>query len=450
MSEEVLQAERERAIHLLRSGHPVPEVAEILGRSERWVRKWRKRFEQKGWKGLKSCSRRPRHLTCQLPDRVRQAILETRSELEAEAARGEGLKFIGSPAIRTRLREKGIKPLPSRRTIERVLHQAGMTRPRQSSRAKEPAYPRLRPHQPHTLVQVDIYPRYLRGGQPVACFNGLDVVSRRPVCRASPRRRSRDAADFLCHLWATVGVPRYTQVDNEACFSGGFSHPCVLGRVVRLALMAGTELVFSPVRHPRSQGAVERFHRTYARHVWEDTLLADIAQVNEQAERFVQRYIRRPHPQLGERTPAQVHRSRPAPPLPAHFPDLSAPLPKRLPLYAGRVHFIRKVNEAGQVKVLNRAWAVPGAAVGQGVWVTLTLTPQGASLEVFDAAPDASRRRRLVRHPFPVKEPVRPWPRASSRVSRSLTALFARLGNRLQAPIAALLPARCPGGSPAC
>ncbi len=446
MNEEVLQAERERAIHLLRSGHPVPEVAGILGRSERWVRKWRKRFEEEGWEGLKSRSRRPRRLVRQLPDRVRHAILETRSELEAEAARGEGLKFIGSPAIRTRLKEKGIEPLPSRRTIERVLHRAGMTRPRQTSSAEEPAYPRLRPDQPHTLVQVDIYPRYLQGGQPVACFNGLDVVSRRPVCRAYPRRRSEDAADFLRHLWATVGVPRYTQVDNEACFSGGFSHPCVLGRVVRLALMAGTELVFSPVRHPRSQGAVERLHRTYARHVWEDTLLADIAQVNERAQRFVQRYIHRPHPQLDERTPAQVHRSQPAPPLPAHFPDLSAPLPKRLPLYAGRVHFIRQVNEAGQVKVLNRAWTVPGAAVGQGVWVTLTLSPQGASLEVFDAAPDAPRRRRLVRHPFPVKDPILPWPQASPKLARPSTAILARLGNLLRAPIAALLSARCLGG----
>ena len=48
MSEEVLKAERERAIHLLRSGHSVPEVAQALGHSERWVRKRRKRFEERG------------------------------------------------------------------------------------------------------------------------------------------------------------------------------------------------------------------------------------------------------------------------------------------------------------------------------------------------------------------------------------------------------------------
>ena len=172
--------------------------------------------------------------------------------------------------------------------------------------------------------------------------------------------------------------------------------------------------------------------------------------MNEKAEAFVQRYIRRPHPQLGERTSEQVHKSQPVRDVPAHFPKLSKPLSEHLPLYAGKVHFIRKVNEEGKVKVLNQEWAVPEAAVGQGVWVTLTLSPQGAYLEVFDAAPDAPRRRRLVRHPFPVKEPLHPQHQASPASSSPLITILARLRNLLQAPIAALFPARCLGGSSTC
>jgi len=34
-------------------------------------------------------------------------------------------------------------------------------------------------------------------------------------------------------------LPDYTQVDNESCFSGGFTHPGVLGKVLRLGLMVG-------------------------------------------------------------------------------------------------------------------------------------------------------------------------------------------------------------------
>jgi hypothetical protein len=74
------------------------------------------------------------------------------------------------------------------------------------------------------------------------------------------QRRAEDAADFLIHVWQEVGLPRYTQVDNEGCFSGGFTHPGVLGQVVRLALWVGTELVFNPMYNPESNGYVERFH----------------------------------------------------------------------------------------------------------------------------------------------------------------------------------------------
>jgi transposase InsO family protein len=58
-------------------------------------------------------------------------------------------------------------------------------------------------------------------------------------------------------------LAKYTQIDNESCFSGGFTHPGVLGKVLRLGLYVGTELVFSPFRHPESNGYVERFHQDY-------------------------------------------------------------------------------------------------------------------------------------------------------------------------------------------
>ena len=69
---------------------------------------------------------------------------------------------------------------------------------------------------------------------------------------------------------------------------------------------------------------------------------------------------------------------------------------------------MRAVDEKRQVKVLNMHWDVLQAQPCQGVWVTLKLTPVGAALLVFDAAPDAPKRNRLARHPFPFKEEVMP------------------------------------------
>ncbi|RMH40847.1 MAG: hypothetical protein D6694_09615 [Gammaproteobacteria bacterium] len=402
MDTDALVHERQRAIHLLRAGRSVGEVAQALGRSERWVRKWRRRFREEEWEGLKSRSRRPKHLSRRLPEPVRQAIREARSELEAQASTGQGLKYIGSSAVRTRLKDNGISPLPSRRTIERVLQEAGMTRPRRDVQPATPL-PRLQTIGPHTLVQIDIVPHFLQGGQAVACFNALEVGTRYPTGRAYAHRRAQEACEFAVHVWKTIGIPTYTQVDNEGCFSGGHTHPYVLGRLVRLALMVGTELVFSALREPESQGFIERFHQDYNSHVWQDTYLASLEEVNQRGDWFFQAYRRRPHPQMEGRTPQEVHQVEAEHRLP---PDFFLPS-GRIPLYAGRVHFIRRVQEDRTIRVLNVSWPVPKAEVGQGVWATLELcSGQKAWLRVYDGAPDAPQRKLLVAHPFPLREPV--------------------------------------------
>jgi transposase InsO family protein len=191
------------------------------------------------------------------------------------------------------LKAQKFTPLPSIPSIERVLRQAGLTRQKETATEPGIIYPHLQPSAPHQLCQVDIFPQYLQGGQRVACFNALDVVSHYPTGQARAQRRSQDAADFLLHVWQELGIAHYTQVDNEGCFSGGATHQHVLGKVVRLALDVGTELVFSPVNHPESNGYVERFHQDYSRHVWQDTYLADLDAVQTQADRFFEQYRQR-------------------------------------------------------------------------------------------------------------------------------------------------------------
>ena len=105
--------ERLTAIHLLRAGHSTTAVAEQLGRSPRWVRKWRQRYEQAGWAGLQERSRAPRQHGRRFSPAVSQLVIQARSELEAEAALGQGLKYIGGRAVRTKLRGRLPTALPS-------------------------------------------------------------------------------------------------------------------------------------------------------------------------------------------------------------------------------------------------------------------------------------------------------------------------------------------------
>lgn len=400
-----LQAERETSIHLRHAGLETDEIAAQLDLSERWVRKWWRRFRTGGWAALAGKSRAPHNHGTELPEAVKQAVRQTRSELEAEAESGEGLKYIGSSAIRTRLKQKKVNPLPSTSSIERILRDAEMTRPRQKTTPI--VYPRLWPETAHVLYQVDHAPHYLEGGEQVYNFNAIDTVSRYPTGQVFTRRRAKDARAFLLHVWQVMGIPCYTQVDNEACFSGGFTHPCVLGQCVRLALLVGTELLFSPINHPQSNGTVERFHQAYQKHVWEDTYLADVAAVERQGERFFALYReRKDHVALAGKTPRQRHEQAPAQTVPASF----LPPEGKLAIYAGRLHFMRRIKPGGKVSVLNVDWDLPDHDLKQGVWVTVELKPEESQLLIYDEAPDVPERQLLVSHPFPVKEPVLPRP----------------------------------------
>jgi len=397
--------ERETAIHLLRSGRTPTEVAQELERSLAWVYKWHQRFfEQQDWADLADRSRAPRHCPTQLGEEMRQAIRHARSVLEAEAGEPGKLSYIGAPAVQARLRHQPISPLPSISSIERVLAAAGMTHPRSSEAKASVVYPHLEPVTPHQLVQVDIVTRFLPGGAQVACFNGLDVISHYPTGQQYASRRSTDASDFLVHLWQRLGIPDYTQVDNEGCFSGGFSHPGVLGKVVRLGLFVGTELVFSPIRHPESNASVERFHQDYLQHIWDKLDLPDLTTLQHHSPSFFEAYRHSEHiAALQGRSPTQLHFEQPVHPWPTE-----GSLPQPLPLTAGQLHFMRRVDQAHQITLLNLTWTVPQARPDQGVWATLTLSSQRAKLRVYDTAPDAARRTCLAEHPFPLTEPVQP------------------------------------------
>ena len=418
MSTKDLVKEREQAIHALRSGKSVKEVAVTLNRHPNWVRKWWKRYQEKGWSGLQDQSKAPKRHGRKLTTVVKQAICQARSELEAEAARGEGLKYIGAPAVRTRLKARKIEPLPSISSIERTMRAYDLTKKRKTQEEPSIKYPHLKPSAPHQLCQVDIVPHFLSGGKRIACFNALDVVSRYPSGQAFSQRRSKDAAAFLVHVWQEIGVARYTQLDNEGCFSGGATHKYVLGKVLRLALNVGTEVVFSPIHHPQSNGYVERFHQDYDRHVWKDTYLRHQDDVQAQSKIFFELYRHSEHHSaLNGHSPATCHYQQ----RPNKLPEDFTLAEEKLPLREGRVHFIRRIDPDGSVKVLNARWTVPEPDFDKGVWVTIEFQRDGATLYIYDAAPDIADRQCLASYPFPLKEAVLPHPNQNKKAPATIT-----------------------------
>lgn len=404
MSEKTDSEDRKSLVHLLNSGKKPGEAAQELGRSRAWAYKWQSRYEEGGWAGLQSHSRAPKHVPNRTSAKVCLGILRIRSELEAEAEDKDNLGYIGADAIYGRMCADGIEPLPGVSTIERILRQAGRTKPRPPQIEKEVVYPHLKPTAACQLTQVDIVPHYLTGGQSIACFNSIDGVSRYPAGKQFANKRSVDAAEFILHTWRELGLSEYLQMDNESCFNGGSKHPGVIGKVVRLALYVGVQPLFSPFYHPQSNAVVERFHQDYSDFVWKKEHLENLAAVHQRSALFFPNYRNsHHHSALGGRSPAEIHHSVPARHLPLGFS-----LPNPLPITAGQVHFLRAVDETRHVLILNKVWSVGLGIPDQGVWSTLSLKPSGATLRIYDAAPDAPKRFCLAEHPFPLIEPVVP------------------------------------------
>ena len=201
-----------------------------------------------------------------------------------------------------------------------------------------------------------------------------------------------------------MGLSEYLQMDNESCFSGGYKHLGVIGKVVRLALYVGVQPVFSPFYHPQSNAFVERFHQEYSGFVWKKEHLENLAAVRKRSALFFPNYrSSHHHSALNGRSPLEIHRTLPVRKLPFGFS-----LPNPLPITTGQIHFLRAVDEKRNVLILNKVWSAGLGMPDQGVWATLSFKPGDATLRIYDAAPDAQKRRCLAEHPFPLNEPVVP------------------------------------------
>lgn len=399
-----VESARHSLIHLLRSGQPPQEAALELGYCLSWVYKWWGRFNETGWDGLKSPSRVPHHQATRISEKTKWKILEIRAELEEEANQPNTLSYIGAGAIRGRMLERCLKTIPSISTIEKVLREAGVTKPRQAQTEPTPVYPHIHVERPHQLTQIDNVPHYLTGGSLVNCFNAIDVVSRYPDGKSSERKTTDEVLDFCLKIFHSIGISEYTQMDNESSFNGGRTHPYVIGRVPRLMLLVGTQLIYSPFYHPESNAFVERFHQDYSRNVWQKVRLQNLSHVQQTSVRFFGRYrLSRHHSQLDGQSPAALHFANPP-----HLLSQDFGLPKRLPITEGKIHFMRAVSKDQTIPVCNVNWSAGLAQPHQGVWATLFLTPRGARLCIYDQAPDVPNRRCFAKHPFPLVEPVLP------------------------------------------
>lgn len=390
---------RRKAIRWELLGRRPKDILRSVGRSRTWFSKWRKRFQRQGWAGLRSQSRRPRHSPEQSSAPVRRLVLWTRRQLQH---RKVGL--IGPKAIRQELHRSRLVPkLPSETTIKRVLREAGIShRTRRPSRAVY--YPKPTPTATYILQAMDWTERYLEGGAKVYAFHSLDLETQACKQTISTDKAYATARAHTLETWRIIGLPDAAQVDNDAVFNGGNKTPRRFSQFVRLCLYLGVEPIFIPEKEPKRNSEVERLNGLWAQGFWNRRHFTSVAHVRRASPQFEVWYAQeyRP-PRLHGRTAAQAQRQVSRRRLTAR--ECRA-LPEKLPITAGRIHFIRKVRADGSIMILQEAWHISKRLAGQYVWATIRTDRR--VLEIRYRRSPETKGRLLKTYAYPISESVTP------------------------------------------
>lgn len=349
---------RQMAVRLRLAGENIESICSTLKRSKSWFHKWWQRYLTMGPEGLYDLTRANHQVARRTPPHIERAVLSVRRRLEARATPQTRYGQIGAAAIREELRTLGLAPLPSIRTIARILKRAGLTNP--SLRLAHPLaqsdYPGPQAQDTNQVHQVDVVgPRYLKGDKTRYYFLACKDVFDQAIYLELVKGRSMDSVlTFLIHAWQHLGLPEMVQFDNGREFCGLGRPARHLSRVIRLCLRLEIEPVFIPPGKPQRNGSIENFNgwfqplllkRSYRRPGdLRRQLKLLMTTVNEQHV----------HPQLGYKTPTQYRRTKRLRVLPANF-SLDG---RKIPICVGKVTFIRLVSGEGNITVLEHKFKV--------------------------------------------------------------------------------------------
>ena len=413
MGEITEYARRCKAIDLLRRGTRFAATAAAVGRGQAWLAKWWARYRREGRGGLRDRSRAPRRVRRRTAPRLVALVLRIRAELVAHRTPRTAFAGRGADAIRWELEQRGLRRLPSRRTIERLLARHGCTRraPRRRRGGGRPC-PAPRAQAVGDVQQTDLVgPRHLRGPRGVTrcfAFHTLEYVSRAVATSYYADKSAEAWCAHLLRAWRALGLLRVSQLDNELGVVGGTPHGFSFSPVVRLGLLLGVHWWFIPPGEPGRNPDIESFNGLWeARVLWRHRC-PDLPALRRTSARFGRYYHARPHRQLrvaphGSRCPGTVLAAARAQlrALPEGFdlaPYRDAQGQLQLPLARGRISFVRRVGGAGTIELPGGTYRVGRRLAGQ--YVVATLYPHRRELVVkLDG-------RVVKRFPVPIREPV--------------------------------------------
>jgi len=304
---------------------------------------WLKRYEEQGIAGLQEESRRPQSIPRRTSPAIEQRVVELRKKWPDWGGR----------KLRDVLKKEGIQ-LPAS-TVHRIVQRHGLVREqdRQSKAVK-----RFEREEPNQLWQMDF--KGPKGwNEPVGPLAVLDDHSRFvTVLERTGSTQAEGVQTALEKAFRESGVPKAMLMDHGTPWSNGQGYRGWTRLTVWL-MNQDIELHWSGLRHPQTQGKVERFNGSMTA-----ALLRRGQPAQEQRQswldqfRFEYNHVR-PHEALGMKTPGEVWRSSER-----KFQSQ----PARWVYPAGTE--VTEVDRSGSIRLQGRRWYLTQTLVDQEVGVT--------------------------------------------------------------------------------
>lgn len=374
---------RHKAINLYIAGERPTDICRQLGRSRTWFYETLKRYQQGGRAALASRSRAPHTVHNRTPVEVEDAIVRARETIIAGDDPELRYANIGADTIAVELERAGITP-PSRSTINRILKKRDLVdpRPRRKQKRKLPKdYPWPQVTQPNQMHLFDFIQRILVGGTRFYGCHLLDPIRHWPCLAIIPAKIAAAVSQVLVAAWQEIGLPSAMYMDNDVVWRGSSSGQRTFSHILRMCLLLGIQVIFTPPYTPEANPLVESFNGVWERNFWQRGDFQGLDHIRSEL-RYFQHYCRhrRPLTALDNRTADQLY--------PDFIPtllteDFTAHRQERLPITAGYVHFIRFVTAEGTFNILNEAWQ---------------LDPEHWAGKTIRASVDTQRRQLCVYH----------------------------------------------------
>lgn len=258
-------------LHHLSKKHPhwkAQHLAEEIGRSERWARKWLSRFEDADkphFNMFQSQPRAPKNRPRQTSKEVKDVICDLRESLSEQYHRPAGPTLIRDELLEAKdLKDAGFFIPTSSRTITEILKERGYIQAPQ----KYERMP-LELCNPMEEWEMDFCEIRLQDGR-FEFFLVVDRGTSRVVYLEGCEGYQADSALMaVTRLFLLNGLPQRLRFDRDPRFVWSWSADSFPAPLVRFLHVVGVEPIVCPPRQPWKKPYVERCVRTF-KYEWLD------------------------------------------------------------------------------------------------------------------------------------------------------------------------------------